>query len=184
VGRVAAEYCGGLLEGGVIPTLKHFPGLGHVREDTHLTSADLELPVERLEREDWVPYRAVDAAVPGAAWVMLAHLRLPEIDAEQPASTSRAVVQEVVRKKLGLNNVLVTDDLNMRPTLYARDGGIGGSCVRALNAGVDVLLIAWIGENYYPAMAAVLKAHERGELDEALLEQSAERLEAAGQRVK
>ncbi|MDR2638065.1 MAG: hypothetical protein LBB55_06985, partial [Zoogloeaceae bacterium] len=130
VTRVASAYGAGLAASGVQPTVKHFPGLGRVRGDTHLVEASLPLdPVERAA--DWLPFREVTART-GAA-MMLAHVRLPDIDPHAPASISRALVQGVLRKQGGegwnYQGLLITDDLNMG-AVYA--GGVGRAAASAL----------------------------------------------------
>ncbi|MDR1936351.1 MAG: hypothetical protein LBS49_12365, partial [Candidatus Accumulibacter sp.] len=123
VAWVASAYGAGLAASGVLPTVKHFPGLGRVRGDTHFVKASLPSdPVARAA--DWLPFREVTART-GAA-MMLAHVRLPDIDPDAPASLSRALVQDVLRKRGGegwnYQGILITDDLNMG-AVYA--DGIG-----------------------------------------------------------
>jgi len=158
VTRVASAYGEGLAASGVQPTVKHFPGLGRVRADTHLVKASLSLsPAEKAA--DWLPFREVTART-GAA-MMLAHVLLPEIDPKMPVSLSRTVVQEVLRKKDGegwnYQGMLITDDLNMG-AVYGY--GIGKAAIAALEAGVDLILISYDPDQYYRAIhacAAVLR---------------------------
>jgi beta-N-acetylhexosaminidase len=181
VAEVAFEYSRALAAGGVVATLKHFPGLGRVSADTHWFAANVPASVPTLMQSDWLVYQGAIARLrpAEAPWIMLAHVKLPDIDARWPASTSRAVVSEIARETLGLSGLLVTDDLNMRPT-YGGPGGIGGSAVRALNAGVDLLLVSYDGQNAYPVLDAILRARRRGDLDAGILAASAERLRRYG----
>src|SRR5205814_1852365 len=89
VTEVAGHYCSALQETGVRCTLKHFPGLGRVREDTHHQSADLSAPLSELVAADWVPFRALMSHV--NALTMLGHARLVALDPERPASFSAPV---------------------------------------------------------------------------------------------
>ncbi|MDR3087677.1 MAG: hypothetical protein LBU45_06970, partial [Azoarcus sp.] len=94
VTRIASGYGAGLVASGVQPTVKHFPGLGRVRGDTHLVKASLPLDPE-ARAADWLPFREVINHT-GAA-MMLAHVHLPDIDPSAPASLSRKLVQDILR---------------------------------------------------------------------------------------
>lgn len=176
VGTVAFFYSQALEASGVIPTLKHFPGLGKVQSDTHLFSAELDLSVEELQKSDWIPFQHVTQKT--QAWMMLGHVILPQIDPKSPVSLSQPVIQEVIRKAWGYNGVLITDDLNMGSISKAADT-IGTASVQALNAGVDLLLISYDGDQYFEAMDAVIQAENTGVLNQELLKQSVGRLQVA-----
>jgi beta-N-acetylhexosaminidase len=173
VSRVALAYGRGLARAGVAPTLKHFPGLGQVRGDTHHFSVALNTPLATLQAREWLPFRS--AAQPLDALIMLGHVTLPEIDAEMPASLSRKVVQGVIRDTWHHEGVLITDDLSMQA---AYGHGLCKAVTSALNAGVDLLLISYDDEQIYPALACAARALEKGELDRAMLERSGARLQA------
>ncbi|MDR2881991.1 MAG: hypothetical protein LBV29_08870 [Azoarcus sp.] len=163
VTRVAVAYGNGLAASGVQPTVKHFPGLGRVKADTHLVKASLTVdPVDRAA--DWLPFREVTERT-GAA-MMLAHVRLPNIDPDKPVSLSRIVVQDVLRKEDGegwnYQGLLITDDLNMG-AVYG--DGIGRAAIAALDAGVDLVLVSYDPDQYYRALYAATKAWRRGTID-------------------
>ncbi|MDR3086449.1 MAG: hypothetical protein LBU45_00610 [Azoarcus sp.] len=174
VTMVAAAYGAGLLDSGVLPTVKHFPGLGRVKGDTHLVKVDLEVGAPE-RAADWQPFREVTART-GAA-MMLGHVRLPDIDPEKPASLSRTLVQNVLRKKGGegwnYQGVLITDDLNMG-AVY--DEGIGEAAISALDAGVDLILISYDPDQYYRAIYAVAEAWRSGAMNAERESGSAARL--------
>ncbi len=185
VSFVAEAYARGLAASGVYPTLKHFPGLGRVAADTHWFAADVPIEPAELENSDWRPFRRVASqnlreALPQSmlAWIMLGHARVPAIDARFDASHSRAIAGRLLRETWNFKGVLITDDFNMRPILLS-PGGLGGASVRALNAGLDLLLISYDGENAYLMLAALLKAYQNGELDRGRLAASEGRLQAA-----
>ena len=161
VTKVASAYSEGLLASGILPTVKHFPGLGRIQGDTHLVKASHESsPAERAA--DWMPFREVTAQT-GAA-MMLGHVHLPDIDPQRPASASHALVQGVLRKADGWNfqGILITDDLNMG-AVYA--DGIGQTAISGLNAGVDLLLVSSDLDQYYRALYAVAKMWRMGGID-------------------
>ncbi len=129
LGREAAE---GLLEGGVLPVIKHIPGHGRAGVDSHL-----ELPVvstERatLEATDFPPFR--DAAHLPLA--MTAHVVYTDLDAENPATTSKTVIDEVIRGIIGFDGCLMSDDVSMQ----ALSGTIGERTAAAIAAGCDLAL--------------------------------------------
>lgn len=170
VSRVAAAYGDGLREHGVRPTLKHFPGLGGSDADTHHFPARVAGSRAELASRDWLPFRRA-AMADGA--IMLAHATLPAIDAMQPASLSRAVVNGLLRGEWGYEGLLITDDLNMG-AVY-RDG-ICRVTVAALAAGVDLLLISYDPDQYYEAAECAAAAAARGTFDAGSLRASRRRI--------
>jgi len=175
VTRVASAYGEGLSASGVQPTVKHFPGLGRVKADTHFVKASLKSdPVEQAA--DWLPFREVTART-GAA-MMLAHVMLPDIDPNKPVSLSRVVVQDVLRKADGMGwnyqGLLITDDLNMG-AVYS--DGIGQAAISALDAGVDLLLVSYDPDQYYRAIYATWQAWKRGDVNAGREIESANRLD-------
>ncbi|OQX19793.1 MAG: hypothetical protein BWK76_03420 [Desulfobulbaceae bacterium A2] len=177
VARVAGWYCQGLEQAGVRCTLKHFPGLGRVFEDTHRQAASLATPLDELAASDLLPFRSVLGET--GAFTMLSHLRLAAVDAAQPVSTSGVVVQGLLRGAWGHDGVLITDNCTMA-AIYHSEFGIEGAAVQALNAGVDLLLISWDSSQFYPVMHALLQAERAGTLDTEALRRSARRLQRAG----
>jgi beta-N-acetylhexosaminidase len=173
VTQVAGLYCATLLQTGVHCTLKHFPGLGRVYEDTHRVTAKLATPAHELEQSDWMPFRQVMAQ--GAAFTMLSHARLTEIDRDRPASFSSAVVKGLLRGTWKHDGILVTDDFSMGAVTFSDEGAAGGA-VAALNAGVDLLLVSYDPDQYFPMMYALLAAAREGRLRSDMLEASAARL--------
>lgn len=172
VTRIASAYGQGLTASGVHPTVKHFPGLGRVKGDTHLVKASLTVdPVERAA--DWMPFREVTART-GAA-MMLSHVQLPDIDPDKPVSLSRIVVQDVLRNREGWNyqGLLITDDLNMG-AVYS--DGIGQAAIAALDAGVDLILVSYDHDQYYRALYATWKTWKRGGIDASRESESTNRL--------
>lgn len=170
VGTVAAGYIDGLSERGVRATLKHFPGLGRVRQDTHLRPARLDESPATLAA-DWQPFRQL-ASHPGAA-IMLGHVTLAAIDPQRAASHSAAVVDGLLRSEWDYDGVLITDDLNMG-AVY--DLGVGRVASEALAAGVDLVLVSYDPRQVYRAVYAAAQALERGEIPLSRLQQSDQRL--------
>lgn len=169
--RMALAYSRSLAEQGVRPTLKHFPGLGQVNSDTHHFSAQLNTPIAELSAHDWLPFKQI--AEHSTAMIMLGHVVLPALDKENPASFSYPVIQDIIRNSWGYEGVLITDDLVMAP---AYDRGLCQVAVKALNAGVDLLLVAYDFEQYYEAMYCANQAYRERVLSARLLDKSSARI--------
>jgi beta-N-acetylhexosaminidase len=169
---VASAYVRGLEASGVKATLKHFPGLGRVRRDTHIVSADLDTPIEELEASDWRPFRDVLAG--SKAGLMIGHVSLTAVDPARPASHSKAVIDGIIRKKWNYHGVIITDDLVMG-AVYGRN--ICTAVVEALNAGVDLLLVAFDSDQFYRIFACASEAAAANKLDSGMLRDSDARLE-------
>ncbi len=176
VAKVALWYCQTLEEYGVRCTIKHFPGLGRVETDTHIEDAELDTPLSELVADDWVPFRQVMRN--SQAFTMLGHAKLMAVDDKQPVSFSQAVISEMIRKNWQHDGVLITDDFCMQ-AVYSSEAGLEAATIEAINAGVDLVLIAFNQDLYYPAMNALLKAEKSGILDQVVLEKSRKRLEQA-----
>jgi beta-N-acetylhexosaminidase len=136
----------GYLAGGVIPTAKHFPGLGDTVIDSH---QDLALAESgQTQREiDLLPFRR--AAASGVPLVMTAHLLVPEWDAHRPATLSRGILQGKLRDDVGFQGVIITDDLEMGA--ISTRMALAPAAREALAAGADLLLIC---NNYQGAWDA------------------------------
>jgi len=127
--RAAAE---GLLAGGVLPVVKHVPGHGRARADSHEALPVVETSRAELERTDFEPFRRLhDLPV-----AMTAHVVYAAIDANRPATISPAVVREVIRGHIGFDGLLLTDDLSMK----ALSGSLRSRAEAAFAAGCDVAL--------------------------------------------
>jgi beta-N-acetylhexosaminidase len=172
VSTIASAYVRGLEATGVGATLKHFPGIGRVRADTHHFSAHLNAPVKELEASDWLPFREVLAQSHSA--LMVGHVRLTAVDPDRAASHSKRVVDGIIREKWGYQGIVMTDDLVMG-AIYQND--VCKAVVEAINAGVDRLLVAYDGAQFYRVFACALEGSRRGELDAAMLRASQARLE-------
>jgi beta-N-acetylhexosaminidase len=173
VADVAGEYCRGLEQQGVHCTLKHFPGLGRVFEDTHFENATLSTPADELAKSDWVPFRQLMQQK--TAFTMLAHARLAALDRDRPASFSPAVVSGLLRRDWQYDGILVTDDFSMG-AVYRSDGRLGAAGVSALNAGIDLILISYDPDQVFPVLHALLRANASGALAQDALEVSSRRL--------
>jgi beta-N-acetylhexosaminidase len=174
VADIALAYVRGLDAFNVGATVKHFPGLGRVRADTHHFSADLDTPLAVLEASDWRPFRDVLAG--SKAQLMIGHVTLTAVDPDRPASHSKRVISGIIRQKWNYQGVIITDDLVMG-AIYHHN--ICVAVVEALNASVDLLLVAFDGTQFYRIFACASDAFNQGRLDTAQLRASGRRLKPA-----
>ena len=174
VSEIGSAYVRGLEASGVGATLKHFPGLGRVRTDTHHFSAELDTPIVELEASDWRPFREVLAA--SKAQLMIGHVTLTAVDPDRAASHSKRVVDGIIRNKWNFQGVVITDDLVMG-AIYQHN--VCTAVTEALNAGVDLLLVAFDGAQFYRIFSCASAASAQGKLDTAMLRVSDTRLKRA-----
>jgi beta-N-acetylhexosaminidase len=137
VARHTTAWVAGLQATGVAASVKHFPGHGDTATDSHLALPVVDLSLEQLRARELLPFAAAIAA--GTKTVMTSHILLPQLDADNPATLSTAVLQKLLRNDLGFAGVIVTDALDMRGA--SGDTSIPSAAVRALVAGADLLCI-------------------------------------------
>ncbi len=168
VSGMVARFVEGLHENGVIPVLKHFPGHGAVTGNTHLESGISERTLKQWRKVDFKPFAAGIQA--GAEMVMVSHQVAVKVDPDHPASLSRKVIR-LLRNELGFEGVIITDALRM--AAVHDQYGSGEACIRAIEAGVDILLLP---ANFSVAYERVMKAVEEGRLTEKRIDESVLRI--------
>ena len=165
---LTAAFVEGLQAEGVLGCAKHFPGHGDTQDDSHLALPVLGHDRARLEAVELPPFRAAIAA--GVASVMTAHLQLPALDAERPATLSAAVLSGLLRHELGFDGLVVTDALVMEA--IAAHHGPGEAAALAFEAGADLLLMPG---GVDAALAALERGDAEGRWPPERLERSLER---------
>ncbi|WP_337186128.1 beta-N-acetylhexosaminidase [Phenylobacterium sp.] len=129
LGRAAAE---GLIAGGVLPVVKHIPGHGRARADSHEVLPVVEASLDELSARDFVPFRALSDMPMG----MTAHVRFAALDRRRPATLSRRTIRGAVRGAIGFEGLLISDDIGMK----ALSGPLEERARAARAAGCDVVL--------------------------------------------
>jgi beta-N-acetylhexosaminidase len=165
VGVLAAEALRGLSDGGVAGVIKHIPGHGRAMADSHES-----LPVVKAGGNELMQDISAFETVRDAPMGMTAHVAFTTLDGETPATVSKKIVSEIIRKRIGFDGLLMTDDLGMR----ALGGSLADRGERALAAGVDVLLHC---SGFIKAPEEILK--EMAEVAEASPQLSGESLRRA-----
>lgn len=182
VGDFVEATVRGFAEAGLGSCLKHFPGHGDTRVDSHVGLPTLTTTEDQWWATEAIPFARGIAA--GVDSVMIGHLRAPGLDETgAPATFSRAIVTGLLRERLGFSGVIVTDALDMAGAQLTATGGRSGpaaACLAALRSGVDQLLMPRDPDE---CVAAVLEAVAAGELDEAPLRRSAARILALKARL-
>ncbi len=131
IAALAGAACEGLLDGGVLPVIKHIPGHGRADVDSHMALPVVSAPLAELEQTDFAPF----AALAHMPWAMTAHVVYTHIDSENPATTSAKVI-DVIRREIGFTGILLSDDLSMQ----ALKGDMARRVQDALAAGCDIAL--------------------------------------------
>lgn len=129
MGRAASQ---GLLEGGVLPIIKHIPGHGRAMADSHLALPIVEASAYQLENHDFPPFRAL-GDIPLA---MTAHVIYTAYDAYEPATTSKTMIDTIIRGQMGFDGLLMSDDLSMK----ALSGDFASRRASVLREGCDIVL--------------------------------------------
>jgi len=171
VSEYVAEFIRGVQENGGLATAKHFPGHGDTTADSHIDLPVVTADRARLEKLEFVPFRAAIAA--GVGSIMTGHLNVPalEPDPNTPATLSSRVLTDVLRKQLGFQGLVVTDAMDM--------GGItvryapGDAAVRAFLAGADALLMPPVPDAAYEALLAAVQS---GQISQERLDASVRRI--------
>ncbi|WP_077796538.1 glycoside hydrolase family 3 protein [Streptomyces sp. JHA26] len=177
VARHTAAYVTGLQSAGVAACTKHFPGHGDTAVDSHHALPRIDVDASVLAERDLVPFRAAIAA--GSRAVMSAHILVPALDPDRPATLSRRVLTGLLRDELGYDGLIVTDGMEMRAV--AGTYGIERGSVLALAAGADAICVGGglaDEETVRRLRDALVEAVRSGELPEERLADAAERVRA------
>jgi beta-N-acetylhexosaminidase len=137
VAKLGARIIRGLQENGVAACGKHFPGHGDTSVDSHLALPLVEHPPDRIRRVECVPFR--EAIRNDVAFIMTAHILVPALDEQKPATLSPAIVRGMLREELGFNGVILSDDLEMKA--IADTYTVPDAAVQAIAAGCDGVLV-------------------------------------------
>ena len=179
VARLGTAIIRALQGDGIAACGKHFPGHGDTGTDSHFEMPLLDHPPDRLEAVELVPFKAAIAA--GVTAIMTAHILIPSLDEEFPATLSPAVVDGLLKKKLGYQGLVLTDDMEMK-AISGRYGH-GEAAVQAIAAGCDGLLLCHPAPAQQMAvLEAVIYAIEQGRIPQKRVEDALARQVRAKER--
>ena len=166
-------------DSGVAACGKHFPGHGDTSVDSHLELPLVEHPPDRIRRVECVPFR--EAIKADVAFIMTAHVLVPSLDEERPATLSPYIVRAMLRDELGFGGVILSDDLEMKA--IARAYAVPDAAVQAIAAGCDGLLICSGDVDIQAAtLERLVYAVEQGRIPYRRLEDAQQRLRRAKER--
>jgi len=172
VSELGVQFIRGLMGGGIFACGKHFPGHGDTDADSHIELPLIHHTRKRLELCEWKPFRA--AIKEGVPAVMTAHMMVPNLDREYPASISHYITTRVLRQQLGFGGVIITDDLIMKG--IAGRMSVGEAAVKAILAGADMIIISQDMAKQREAIDEVTRAIESGIISETRLVESLTRI--------
>lgn len=170
VSRMGLAVMAGLQDARVIACGKHFPGHGDTTQDSHLALPKVALTKPRLQSVELRPFFHLIGNELGM--IMTAHVVYPALDAKNPATLSPAIIGRMLRKDLGFGGVVITDDLEMKA--ISKKPGV--AAVRAIQAGVDLILICHHADKQREAIEAVHRAVKAKVIPEARIDQSVLRI--------
>lgn len=130
--EMAHAAMSGMTAGGVVPVIKHIPGHGRARVDSHKALPIITEPLDKLDSTDFVPFKALS----DAPMAMTAHIVIDSVDGANPITVSRKAMQKIVRGAIGYDGLVMSDDLDMK----ALSGGLTNLTRKALAAGCDIAL--------------------------------------------
>ncbi|MFC5462502.1 beta-N-acetylhexosaminidase [Massilia niabensis] len=172
--RIALAWMEGSEAEGVACCVKHFPGHGDTHVDSHRTLPTVDKPLEELERFEFAPFRMAAQGSNAAPAMMTAHIIYPALDAENPATMSRAILTGILRESWNYQGVIITDGMDMHA--IAHRYGAGPAAVRALVAGADMVMAIGSRETQVETIDAIAAAIASGELPMAEVEARLARL--------
>lgn len=158
----AFAFSEGLLESGVLPTYKHFPGHGNLLQDSHKTMPSKDISESNLISADALPFKKLaESNTPSA--IMSAHISFPNIDPTgEPATYSKVLLTDLLKNKFKFQGLVMTDDLEMHGA--KADLTVGQRAVKAFNAGADLLMIAWTHKEQIKAYNYMLLKAREGDI--------------------
>lgn len=168
----AGAFLKGLQSSGVVGSLKHFPGQGAAKVDTHKGSAIIDAPEDLIRKRDLAPFVAL---APTAPMVMVSHCIYPALDPTKPASLSATWISKILRKEIGYTGVIVSDDMNMDAIAQDKNAW-GDAMVESVVAGTDMLLVCRKLDRMEYALAALRKEAARSSTFAKRLEDAAARV--------
>ena len=176
--RIVAEYGSEViklfLKHNIIPVAKHFPGHGDLRTDSHLALPILSKTKAQLNNFELVPFKkAIQTKVPV---IMAGHIQLPLIEKNKlkPASLSKILLNDLLRKELGFNGLTITDELNMKG--ITKNFTLQGASVQGLQAGVDLLLFNYFHKSTFKVFKSVVEKVTKKKSLQARVEESYKRI--------
>lgn len=159
----------------IIYSLKHFPGIGKGRVDSHVDSSSIDVTKEILMAEDIIPFKTIiDENKPNDYFILVSHLKYPALDEEYPASLSSKIMTDLLRNELGYKGIIITDDMEMGAVANHNDFRSIG--VNAVKAGADIVLVCHEYQHQQEVYLGLLDAVNSGEISQERIDESVKRI--------
>ena len=154
VANLGANEIKGFKSSNVICVAKYFPGHGDTATDSHYSLPIINKTIQQLQELEFVPFKkAIEEKVPA---IMVSHILLPNVDNTNPASMSKVIITDILRKDLKFDGVVVSDDMTMGA--ITNDYDISEACIKAINAGTDLLLVCHGYDNEVKVINSIKEA--------------------------
>lgn len=159
----------------IIYSLKHFPGIGKGKVDSHVDSSNIDASKDTLMAEDILPFKTIiDENEPNDYFILVSHLKYPALDEEYPASLSSKIMTDLLRYELGYKGIIITDDMEMGAVANHNDFRSIG--VNAVKAGADIVLVCHEYQHQQEVYLGLLDAVNSGEISQERIDESVKRI--------
>lgn len=159
----------------MIYSLKHFPGIGKGKVDSHFESSMIDASKDILLSDDIIPFKTIiKENNPENYFILISHLTYTDLDNEKPASLSKKIITDLLRKELGFSGIIITDDMEMGAIANHNDFRTVG--VKAVKAGVDIVMVCHEYEHETDVYLGLLDAVNKGEISLDRIDESVKRI--------
>lgn len=159
----------------IIYSLKHFPGIGKGKVDSHVDSSSIDVAKEVLMAEDILPFKTIiDENDPNDYFILVSHLKYPALDEEYPVSLSSKIMTDLLRNELGYKGIIITDDMEMGAVANHNDFRSIG--VKSVKAGADIVLVCHEYKHQQEVYLGLLDAVNSGEISQERIDESVKRI--------
>ncbi|KRF18705.1 beta-N-acetylhexosaminidase [Paenibacillus sp. Soil787] len=180
VSSFGVQMMNGLQDQQVVPVVKHFPGHGDTSVDSHVGLPIVQNDLARLRKLELVPF--AEAFKHQADAVMVAHILLPKVDAQNPASMSKKMMTDLLRKEMGFEGLIMTDDMTMGAIIKNYD--LGEAAVKSVLAGANIVMVGHEYEKVVTVIDALRKAVQSGQIPMDTIDQSVRQVTKVKQKYK
>lgn len=172
VSKYAVEFMKELSKGEVLPVVKHFPGHGATKQDSHIMLPIVRKSKEKLENEDMIPFK--NAIQNGAEAIMVGHIMAKELDKKYPASLSKKIIQEYLIEKMKFKGLIITDDFKMKAIRLRYS--LKTAVTLAINSGNNMIMIGTKYKQIESIIKNISRKVEKGKIDINTINKSVEKI--------
>lgn len=172
VSKLGIQTMKGLQSQNIISVVKHFPGHGDTSVDSHIGLPKVNNELVRLESFELIPFSA--AIEDNVDAIMIAHILLPKLDPNNPASFSKTIISDILRIKMNFEGVVITDDFTMGAIV--KNYSIGEAAVKSIQAGSDIILVCHGFDKQVAVIKALTDAAKTGKISLVTIDQSIYRI--------